>query len=175
MKFLSLISLALLSVNALKLSEEPSAGGDQGGSQLPDLFGESMNGVANFKGTETTEMYRSSKTMAGLVFLYDPSQEETKKLVPEYLKVAKEMNERGTGIRIEAVNVSWTANKKSLGVEKFPAFKLFHFGDDTKGENVPEAVVTDGTKDAFLKYLEDKGFSKVGKGDEKKKSAKTEE
>ena len=97
--------------------------------------------------------------MAGLVFFYDPAQ-DNKELVKEYVKVAGEMNTRGTGIRIEAVNTSWTSNKASLGVTKFPAFKLFHFGDDQKGEDVPEEVVKDGKKAAFIKYLEKKGFSK---------------
>ena len=169
MKFLSLTSFALLSVNALKIAQEAKGEGNQDGARLPDLFSAHENGVANFKGTETTEMMKSSKTMAGLVFYYMPGQAESEKVVPEWVKVAKEMNVAGTGIRIEAVNGSWTADRASLGVTEYPAFKLFHFGDDQKGEDVPKDVAQDGTKKAFVKYLEGKGFSQGAESKDKKK------
>ena len=125
MRFYSIVALALVA-NAIKVTDE----GNADGTKLPDLFSENKNGIANFKGTETTEMMKSSKTMAGLVLYYMPGQEESEKLVKEWVKTGKEMNEKGTGIRIEAVNGSWTADKASIGVSEYPTVKLFHFGDD---------------------------------------------
>ena len=172
MKFLSLAALAISSVNAIKITEQPVVGNGEGnndGTKGPDLFGETINGVANFKSTETTLMFKSNKTMAGLVYFYDPAQvEENKDLVKEWVKVGEEMNQRGTGVRIEAVNTSWTADKASLGITKFPAFKLFRFGDDQKGEDVPEKVVKAGKKGDFVKYLADKGY-KMGEDAKKPK------
>ena len=38
----------------------------------------------------------------------------------DWVKLGKKMNSDGTGVRIEAVNGSYTKDKATIGVDKYP-------------------------------------------------------
>ena len=105
-------------------------------------------------------MMASNKAIPTFVFFYHPKCSWCKKVHEEWVNLGKKFNVDGTGVRIEAVNVSYSIDKKDLGITTLPDFRLFRAGDDSVGPPIhlkkdPKIRNVEG----FTKFLEANGIT----------------
>ena len=103
-------------------------------------------------------MIASNKAIPVFVFFYHPKCPWCRKVYDEWVNLGKKFNVDGTGVRIEAVNVSYSLNKKELDITTLPDFKLFRAGDDSIGIHLKKDPEIRNVK-GFTKFLEANGIT----------------
>ena len=120
--------------------------------QFDSYPGFEENGIKEWKGPEVVDMINSNKALPTFVMFYHPKCPWCKKVYDVWVKMGKKFNVDGTGVRIEAVNGSYTLQRSDIGVKTYPDFRLFRAGDDSYGQHFPK-VPEMRTVEGFTKFL----------------------
>ena len=126
---------------------------------MPGLF--SGTDVPEFEGDNAKNLLAAHHTLPNLVMYYHPMCPSCKQSIKEFTELAKETNKNGTGVRIEAINMS-TLRKKEVGIDHYPTWRLFKDDNSVIEYETTERRARD--KDDFKKFLKANGV--FGSGSE---------